>query len=467
MWVVEDDEISLFEVDEEPEADPPLLPDDHGAALREPLAERLRPRSLEEVVGQEHLVGPNGTLQKILDRGLLHQSMILWGPAGTGKTTIAKLLCQKSGAYFVSLSATSAGAKEIKEAGSTADRMRAARRSTILFFDEIHRLSKLQQDYLLPMVESGQVTLIGATTENPYFEVNGPLLSRCILLRLEPLGADTLRKVIGKGLEELGATADDDLVGRLAAMASGDARQALTILDVVFSLACVDQDTDSPHLTLDALESTAALSVHQMGAENLYDERAAWIQSMNGSDPDAAIYWMVRLLEGGEDPKYLGRRLMVLAAEDIGQADPTALLVASAAMQSAQVVGMPECALILAQATIHLACAPKSNKSAVALWQAQEYVRSNPDYPVPLVNRSREHPSADKIGSGKGYRYPHDEPGAVAAGQQYMPDELVGHRFYNPSRYGQEVDVYRRLQRISQGLGHEEQGSEDEELGWE
>jgi len=432
----------------------------HEPKYKKPLAELLRPQALEDIVGQPHLVGPSGVLRKLVASNRL-ESIILWGPAGTGKTTIAQLLGKQSKAYFIQLSASQAGTKDIKNAEETAKRLLIAGQRTILFADEIHRWNKTQLGALLPAVENGTLILVGATTENPYFEINGPLLSRCILLRLLPLTEEDLFEVIRRGLEQLGASSSDTLSHELASMANGDARQALNLLEMAYTSATLTQDTEHPVISIDDLAQTGALAIHQMGQENLYDERAAWIQSMNGSDPDAAIYWLVRLLAGGESPVYLARRLMVLAAEDIGQADPTALLVAAATSEAVRVVGLPECELPLAQATIHLACAPKSNKSAMALWSAKEYVRSHPDYAVPPVNRSREHPFAKDIGSGIGYRYPHDQPGAVSYDQPYLPEEVAGTVFYQPTHYGAEHAVAERLERIKQGLGHESHNASD------
>ncbi len=405
----------------------------------QPLAARMRPRTPAEFVGQRHLVGPGRALQKVLDRGAL-PSLILWGPAGTGKTTLAYILADAVGAEIVTLSAVSSG---VADARKVIEGARGGLFKTVLFVDEVHRWSKAQQDVLLPAVEQGTVTLIGATTENPYFSLNSPLLSRCLLLRLEPLGHDDVVALIQRALtdEERGLGAqhlsiDEDAVEHLVTISGGDARMALTGLEAA-ALAAAEDATSTITLDLvaDAMQRKAIVYDRQGDAH--YDVISAFIKSIRGSDPDASLFWLARMLEAGEDPRFIARRLIVHASEDIGLADPMALLQATAAAQAVEHVGLPEARLNLAQATIYLARAPKSNSVYVALGAAQEDALGAE--PVPAHLRDASYGGARVLGHGKGYVYPHDEPGHWVE-QRYRPEGYDDHRYYRPSNMGGDVE---------------------------
>jgi putative ATPase len=405
-----------------------------------PLAARMRPRTPAEFVGQRHLVGPGRALQTLIDRGTL-PSLILWGPAGTGKTTLAHLLADTVGAQIVTLSATSSGVADARKV------MQAARGGglleTVLFVDEVHRWSKAQQDVLLPAVEDGTVTLIGATTENPYFSLNTPLLSRCLLLRLEPLAPEDLRALTlralddqERGLGSLGLTIEDDALEHLIQMAGGDARMALTGLEAAALAVEAEGETAITRASVeDAIQRRAVVYDRQGDAH--YDVTSAFIKSIRGSDPDAALFWLARMIEAGEDPRFIVRRLIVHASEDVGLADPMALLQATAAAHAVEHVGLPEARLNLAQATIYLARAPKSNSVITALTAAMEDALSAD--PVPAHLRDASYPGARRLGHGEGYVYPHDEPGHHAA-QAYRPEPFEGHRYYRPSGMGQDTE---------------------------
>jgi putative ATPase len=426
----------------DPPYDSELVGEDlFGAAVEErlsrraPLAARLRPRALDEVVGQEHLLGPNRPLRALIEADRL-SSVVLWGPPGTGKTTIARLVAGATEQAFEPLSAVSAGVKEVREVAERA-RARLGERGqgTILFLDEVHRFSRTQQDALLPHVEEGLVVLIGATTENPFFSLTGPLLSRSTLLRLEPLPVDALRVLLRRamtdrerGLGADGLTLDDDAAAHIAERSEGDARHALTALEVAAALAL-----EGGRTTVSLADAEAALSLRALryGDDEHYDVCSAFIKSIRGSDPDAGLYWLARMLEAGEDPRLIARRLVILASEDIGLADPQSLLVADAAARAVEFVGLPEARLNLAQAVLHLALAPKSNAVLRALDAATADVRERPAGRVPVHLRDAHYPGAARLGHGEGYRYPHGEPGGRVE-QEYRPPEVSGRRYYEP-----------------------------------
>jgi putative ATPase len=403
-----------------------------------PLASRLRPRTLDEVVGQEHLVGPGAPLRTLAESDRVG-SAILWGPAGTGKTTLARLLAATTAKHLITLSATAAGVKDVRDALTDArQRLGEQGQGTMLFVDEVHRFNKSQQDVLLPAVEDGLVVLIGATTENPFFEVNAPLLSRASLWRLHPLSHDNLRTLVLRGLAEEEAEADDDAIDAVVAACEGDARAALTTVEVAVALARAANaaagaaTTGTLHLTIDDMAKARDGRLFHQGADEHYDQISALIKSVRGSDPDAGLYWMSRMIEGGEDPRFLARRMVILASEDIGLADPNALLIAEAAARAVEYVGLPEAALNLAEAVIYLARAPKSNAVVVALGRAQADVRSGLPQEVPTHLRDAHYKAASSIGHGEGYVYPHDDPSGTVA-QQYRPDALEGHVYYEPT----------------------------------
>ncbi len=401
-----------------------------------PLAARLRPRTLDELVGQEHLVGPGAPLRVLAESDRVGSS-ILWGPAGTGKTTLARLLADTTDKHLTTLSATAAGVKDVREALADAERRLGEQgQGTMLFIDEVHRFSKSQQDVLLPAVEDGLVVLIGATTENPFFEVNPPLLSRASLWRLHPLGPDDLALLIRRGLDLEGADAEPDAVDAVVAACEGDARAALTTVEVAVALARAADAGGDPEarvvLTMDDMARARDGRLFHQGADEHYDQVSALIKSVRGSDPDAGLYWMARMIEAGEDPRFLARRMVILASEDIGLADPQALLVAEAAARAVEYVGLPEAALNLAEAVIYLARAPKSNAVTVALGRAQADVRSSVSQEVPVHLRDAHYKGAATLGHGEGYVYPHDDPSGVVH-QQYRPDALEGRVYYEPT----------------------------------
>ncbi len=412
---------------------------DRRLRQRAPLAARLRPRTFDEVVGQQHLVGRGAPLRALAESDRVGSS-ILWGPAGTGKTTLARLLADSTAKHLVTLSATAAGVKDVREALAGAElRLGEQGQGTMLFIDEVHRFSKSQQDVLLPAVENGLVVLIGATTENPYFEVNPPLLSRASLWRLHALSAEDLDTLIRRGLALEEADAEEDAVAAVVAACEGDARAALTTVEVAVALAKAAAPDPSARVTLtmgDMARARDGRLFHQ-GADEHYDQISALIKSVRGSDPDAGLYWMARMIEAGEDPRFLARRMVILASEDIGLADPQALLVAEAAARAVEYVGLPEAALNLAEAVIYLARAPKSNAVVVALGRAQADVRSGLTQEVPTHLRDAHYKGAADLGHGIGYVYPHDDPSGVVE-QQYRPDALEGRVYYEPTPHGAE-----------------------------
>jgi putative ATPase len=407
---------------------------DRRLRQRAPLAARLRPRRFDEVVGQQHLVGPGAPLRALAEADRVGSS-ILWGPAGTGKTTLARLLADATSKHLVTLSATAAGVKDVREALAEAERRLGEQgQGTMLFIDEVHRFSKSQQDVLLPAVEDGLVVLIGATTENPFFEVNPPLLSRASLWRLHPLSPDDLRTLVRRGLDLEGADATDDALDALVAATEGDARAALTTVEVAVALAkAAAEDPEAPvTLTMEDMARARDGRLFHQGADEHYDQSSALIKSVRGSDADAGLYWMSRMLEAGEDPRFLARRMVILASEDIGLADPQALLVAEAAARAVEYVGLPEAALNLAEAVIYLARAPKSNAVTVALGRARADVQSGLPQEVPIHLRDAHYKGAGTLGHGEGYVYPHDDPSG-ALQQQYRPDALEGRVYYEPA----------------------------------
>lgn len=405
-----------------------------------PLAARLRPRTIDDVVGQEHLVGPGKALRRLVEQDRL-TSAIFWGPPGTGKTTLALAVAGSTRRVFEQLSAVNAGVKDVREVIERArQRLGEHGRGTILFLDEIHRFSKSQQDALLPAVEDGTLTLIGATTENPFFEVNPPLRSRSTLFRLEPLHREAIAELLDRGLQAEGLRATPEAVAHLVDRAGGDGRQVLTALEVACALARPG-DVERDHV-----EAALGTSALRYGRDDHYDVISAFIKSMRGSDPDAAVYYLARMLEAGEDARFVARRMVIFASEDVGMADPQALLVAVAAAHAVEHVGLPEAQLNLAQAAVHLATAPKSNRAALAIWNARSAVQEGAVGEVPAHLRDAHYRGAGQLGHGAGYVYPHDDP-AGWVDQQYLPDDLVGRRFYEPSEHGAEATVVRHRPR--------------------
>jgi putative ATPase len=399
-----------------------------------PLALRLRPRTLDEFVGQEQVLGRGSALRLAIAEDRVG-SMILYGPPGTGKTTLARIVAATTGAAFEELSAVSASVADVRAALARArDRLGGSGQRTILFLDEIHRFNKAQQDALLPAVEDGLLTLIGATTENPYFEVNSALLSRCQIYELELLGEDELESIVRRGAETLETEVAPDVVELIARRAGGDARNALNILELAAQTARAEEAAVAEGHVEDA--SRKRPLVYDKGGDAHYDFISAFIKSMRGSDPDASVYYLAAMLESGEDARFIARRMIVLASEDIGNADPRALLVAVAAAQAVEHVGLPEARLNLAQAAIYLARAPKSNASYVALKEAAADVREHGQVRPPDSLRDAHYPGAKKLGRGAGYVYPHNDPRGFEV--DYLPEELSGRTYYRPSGSGEE-----------------------------
>ena len=406
------------------------------AAELAPLAQRLRPRALDEFVGQQHVLGERSPLRLAILEDRLG-STILYGPPGSGKTTLARIVAERTGGAFEELSAVSASVGDVRAVIERArERLGGNGQRTILFLDEIHRFNKAQQDALLPAVESGLLTLVGATTENPYFEVNSALLSRCQVYELQPLAEGDLKTIVERGAGELGARAPDELLEWIAHRAGGDARYALGTLELAWQTAQAEGSTLSQHHVEEAASKPPL--VYDKAGDAHYDFTSAFIKSMRGSDADAAVYYLAAMLEGGEDPRFVARRMIVLASEDIGNADPRALLVAVAAAAAVEHVGLPEARLNLAQAAIYLARAPKSNATYRALAEATSDVNELGNLRPPKMLRSTGHPRAKRaLGHGKGYIYPHDDPAGFAV--DYLPDELKGRRYYEPKASGEEL----------------------------
>jgi putative ATPase len=420
-----------------------------GTGSPAPLAVRMRPASLDEVVGQQHLLGHASPLRRLVE-GSGAASVILYGPPGTGKTTLASLISHATGRRFEALSALSAGVKEVRAVIDEARRFAAYGNQTVLFIDEVHRFSKTQQDALLAAVENRVVLLVAATTENPSFSVVAPLLSRSLILQFQPLGPDDIRTVLQRaiadprGLAEAVAV-DEDAVDLIVQLAAGDARRALTALEVAAESAAADSGTVSVATVEQSLDRAAVR--YDRDGDQHYDVVSAFIKSIRGSDVDAALHYLARMLVAGEDPRFVARRLVILASEDIGLADPTALPIAVAAAQTVALIGMPEAQLTLAHATVHLATAPKSNAVTTALSAAMSDIRAGKAGLVPAHLRDGHYSGAARLGHAQGYRYPHDDPDGIVP-QQYPPDEVVGTDYYRPTGRGQEREIASRLAKL-------------------
>jgi putative ATPase len=424
-----------------------------GSSAHSPLAARMRPRTLDEFVGQEHLVGDRGALRRMIDRGHL-TSMVLWGPPGSGKTTLARLLAEAVDAPFSTLSAVMSGVADVRNAIAKArEWISSGGRSTVLFIDEIHRFNKSQQDALLPQVEDGTITLIGATTENPYFEVNSALLSRLRVFRLEPLTDEQVKTVVERAMSDERGLAErvelsDDALSHLVDISGGDARSALNVLESAAAMAGSDTAADGAPVkpTLEEIEAAAqqrALTYDRAG-DGHYDTVSAFIKSLRGNDPDAALYWLATMVAAGEDPRFIARRLIISASEDVGNADPHALQLAVAAAGALEWVGLPEAQYALAHATAYIAAAPKSNRAGSAYWAAMDDVLRYGSLPVPNHLMSATWREKRDFGPGRGYMYPHDYEGADID-QQYLPDRLAAKRYYEPSEHGYERNIAERM----------------------
>ena len=419
-----------------------------------PLADRMRPTTIEEVVGQKHIIGKDKLLYRAIKADKL-SSVIFYGPPGTGKTTLAKVVANTTSSYFVQINATSSGKKEMEEVVSRAkDNLGMYGKKTILFIDEIHRFNKGQQDYLLPFVEDGTVILIGATTENPFFEVNGALISRSQIFELKPLSIDDIKDLITRALtdEEKGlgiykAGIDEDALEALADICGGDARHALNAIELAV-LTTDAGDDGKVHITMSVIEDCVQRKVVRFdkNGDSHYDTISAFIKSMRGSDPDAALYYLARMIYAGEDPKFIARRIMICASEDVGNADPWALQVAVAASLTVERVGLPEGQYALAQAASYVATAPKSN-ACCGYFEALDEVRRSGSLPIPPHLQDAHYKGAEKLGRGTGYKYAHDYPNNYVK-QQYLPYELTGREFYHPSGNGYEVKIREHMARI-------------------
>ena len=417
-----------------------------------PLASRMRPSTLEEVAGQQHIIGKDKLLYRAIQADKL-SSVIFYGPPGTGKTTLAKVIANTTSAEFTQINATSAGKKDMEEVVRQAKDSRGMYgKKTILFIDEIHRFNKSQQDYLLPFVEDGTVILVGATTENPYFEVNGALLSRSVIFELKPLEKEDIKTILKravtdqeKGMGSFHAVVAEDAMEFLADVANGDARAALTAIELGI-LTTPRSDDGKIHITLEVASECIQKRVVQYDktGDNHYDTVSAFIKSMRGSDPDAAVYYLAKMLYAGEDIKFIARRIMICASEDVGNADPNALVLAASAAQAVERVGMPEAQIILSQAAAYVASAPKSNAACLAISRAMEIVRTTKTAPVPVHLQDSHYRGAKKLGHGQGYLYAHDYPNHYVR-QQYLPDGLTDVKFYEPTENGYEKQIKAHL----------------------
>ena len=428
-----------------------------------PLASRLRPATLDEMVGQQHIIGKDKLLYRAIKADKLG-SVIFYGPPGTGKTTLAKVIANTTSARFEQINATVAGKKDMEEIVKNAkDSIGMYGQKTILFVDEIHRFNKSQQDYLLPFVEDGTITLIGATTENPYFEVNNALLSRSRIFELKPLEKQDIRELVmravydtEKGMGTYGADITDEAADFLADVANGDARAALNAVEL--GILTTDKSDDGKiHITIDVAAECIQKRVvrYDHDGDNHYDTISAFIKSMRGSDPDAAVYYLARMLYAGEDVKFIARRIMICASEDVGNADPNALVVAVSAAQAVERIGMPESQIILSQAAVYVATAPKSNAAYMGIAKAMKTVADTRTMPVPAHLQDRHYKGAEKLGHGLGYKYAHDYPNHYVT-QQYLPDGMEGMRFYEPSENGYEKKIREHMEFIKREAGETE-----------
>jgi putative ATPase len=421
-----------------------------------PLAARMRPTGLDELIGQDHLLEPGAPLRRLVE-GDAPLSVILWGPPGSGKTTVAHLVARATSRRFVALSALNAGVKDVRTVIDGARReRRAGGQQTVLFIDEVHRFTKTQQDSLLGAVEDRTITLLAATTENPYFSVVSPLLSRCVVLTLEPLSETTLRSLVRRSVGDPRGLADavrlhQDAEDHLVRLAAGDARKALTALEAAAGSALAKAEPGTGRAEVDLATAEAAVDVaalrYDRDGDSHYDISSAFIKSMRGSDVDAALHWLARMLVAGEDPRFIARRLVVFASEDVGMADPGALQTAVAAAQAVELVGLPEARLNLAHAVVHLAAAPKSNAVTTAIAAAVADVRAGRSGPVPRHLRDSHYRGATALGHGERYQYPHEDPRGVVE-QQYLPDGMAPTDYYHPSRHGREAGMAERLPRL-------------------
>lgn len=422
-----------------------------------PLAARLRPTTLDEVVGQSHIIGKDKLLYRAIKADKI-SSIIFYGPPGTGKTTLARVIANTTSSEFTQINATAAGKKDMEEVISKAkDTLAMYARRTILFIDEIHRFNKGQQDYLLPFVEDGTIILIGATTENPYFEVNGALISRSIIFELKPLSREDIKELIHravydkeKGMGSFDAEIDDDAAEFLAELSGGDARHALNAVEL--GVMTTDRSDDGKiHITLEVAEECIQKRriLYDKTGDNHYDTISAFIKSMRGSDPDAAVYYLAKMLYAGEEPAFVARRIMICASEDVGNADPMALTVAVNASLAVERVGMPEAQIILSQAATYVACAPKSNAAVNAISSAMDEVKRSGNLPIPPHLQDAHYKGAQKLGRGTGYKYAHDYPNHYVE-QQYLPYELTGKTFYEPSWNGYEAKIREHMKKIKE-----------------